>query len=63
MCQSTVSEASSVTMRHMLRATSVLAFGLLLYGSALAAPAAHPDTAGWKDLIAPDLLNVEMPAV
>lgn len=47
------------TRRHLLR--GALAAGLLCAGSALAAPAAHPDTAGWKDLIAPDLSNVEMP--
>lgn len=38
-----------------------LAAGLLCVGSALAAPAAHPDTTGWKDLIASDLSNVDMP--
>jgi len=29
---------------------------------AIAAPAAHPDTTGWKELIAPDLSNVDLPA-
>jgi hypothetical protein len=30
--------------------------------SASAAPAPHPDTTGWKNLIAPDLSNVDMPS-
>jgi hypothetical protein len=34
---------------------------LLLSGSAFSAPAAHPDTAGWQDLIAADLSNVDLP--
>lgn len=45
--------------RQMLRVA--FAAGLLCAGSLLAAPAAHPDTTGWKALIAPDLSNVEMP--
>jgi hypothetical protein len=36
--------------------------GLMLGSSVSAAPAEHPDTTGWKNLIASDLTNVEMPA-
>ena len=62
MHHSIVSEFSIITKRQALQAAAILGSGLLLCGSALAAPFAHPDTAGWKDLIAPDLSNVEMPA-
>ena len=47
------------TRRQMLR--GAFTAGLLCASSALATPAAHPDTTGWKDLIAPDLSNVQMP--
>lgn len=62
MHSSIVSEFPAVTKRHALKIAVILAARLLFSGSALSAPASHPDTTGWKDLIAPDLSNVEMKA-
>ena len=56
------SDFSSVTKRHALKAAALIGVGMMLGVYASAAPAAHPDTAGWEDLIAPDLSNVDMPA-
>ncbi len=58
----TASGCSSVTRRHALTAAVLFGAGLMFGVSASAAPASHPDTAGWKNLIAPDLSNVDMPA-
>ena len=58
----TVSEFSSVTRRHALKTAMLFGVGLIFGVSASAAPASHPDTTGWKDLIAQDLSNVDMPA-
>ena len=58
----TVSEVASVTRRHALTVAVLFGAGLMFGTSVSAAPVAHPDTAGWKDLIAPDLSNVDMPA-
>ena len=62
MPKSLVSDFSSLTKRCALNVAVSLGAVLVLCGSASAAPAAHPDTAGWKSLIAPDLSNVDMPA-
>jgi len=58
----TVSEFSSVTRHHALTVAMLFGAGLMFGTSVSASPAAHPDTAGWKNLIAPDLSNVDMPA-
>lgn len=58
----TVSGFSSVTKRHALKIAVIFGAGLALGLPVLAAPAAHPDTTGWKNLIATDLSNVAMPA-
>lgn len=50
---------SPQTRRQMLRVA--FAAGLQCVGSVLAAPASHPDTASWEDLIATDLSNVNRP--
>lgn len=55
-------EVSSVAKRHALIVAVLFGVGLMFGAPASAAPAAHPDTTGWKDLIAADLSNVDMPA-
>ncbi|MDD2599601.1 MAG: DUF1080 domain-containing protein [Kiritimatiellae bacterium] len=41
--------------------TALIAAGMLFNLSAVAEPAPHPETTEWKNLIAADLSNVEMP--
>ena len=57
-----VSEFSWVTKHSALKAAVLFGAGLVFGISAPAAPAPHPDTAGWKSLVAPDLSNVDMPS-
>ena len=57
-----VSDYSSITRRHTLKAAVLLGAGIMYGFFASASPASHPDTTGWKILIARDLSNVDMPA-
>ncbi|MBZ0254503.1 DUF1080 domain-containing protein [bacterium] len=50
-----------ITRRQALQTAAFCGAGALLCGTAFAEPAKHPDTKGWKDLIASDLSNVIMP--
>lgn len=52
--------ACSFPSSRNIVAALALGAGLLICGAASAA--SHPDTTGWKDLIAADLSNVDMPA-
>ncbi len=56
------SDCFTMTRRQALLGSLFLCIGLLGISPASAAPAAHPDTTGWKDLIAQDFSNVDMPA-
>jgi len=56
----TISGFTSMTRRHTLTIALLLGAGFICGSSALAEPGPHPDTTGWKELIAPDLSNVEM---
>jgi len=56
------SNATSVTRRLTLKASVILGAAVIAGLPIFAAPAAHPDTTGWENLIAPDLSNVDMPA-
>jgi len=58
---STVSEFASVFRRYAFKVTVLLGAGLLFGDSVSAAPASHPDTTGWKRLIANNLANVNIP--
>ena len=55
-----VSGYSSVTGRNTLAATLLFGATLMFCTSASAEPVKHPDTSGWKNLIAADLSNVNM---
>lgn len=62
MHDSIVSEFRVTGKRRLSKATVLVVTGLLVCGYLSAGPAKHPDTSGWKNLVAPDLSNVEMPA-
>ena len=51
---------SSVRRLHTLAATMLFGAVLMFSSSVSAEPAKHPDTTGWKNLIAADLSNINM---
>lgn len=62
MSKFTGSVFAAVSKRQALKAAVLIGAGLMVGFSGSAAPVSHPDTTGWKNLIAADLSNVDMPA-
>jgi hypothetical protein len=57
-----ISKGPRMTRRCACKLAVLAGTGSLFGLSASAKPAAHPDSAGWKDLLAPDLSNADLPA-